>query len=272
MNRSLINYFSLVSLLALLAAGGCDEGNDTPSSATDPVEVNLFTKTQTDDTDAASSYRLLVFNTEGACVQNLSFVPGSGSVSLLAGNYSFATLTLPAGLALPAAGTTAGLTTSSRLAFDPDAVVQPFRLSPLTAVELRADGTSMAYTATLKPATGALSLHLSGMPGDKQVAFALKNMQTSVALDDMEYSGTAPYPLALNGETVCFPSDGNVMLSYQVGNDAVRTLDVGCALEAGNRLTVELAWKDDLPVLLLVSSTVTPWMPGNDGGETGSAE
>ena len=251
----------------LLAAGGCEGGEVAPPPA--PVEVSLAVKGLSGSSEASLSYRLLVFDSHDACVKNLSFVPGASSVSLDAGTYRFAALSVPEGLELPVAGTVEGMKPELAVGFG-TAPVREFRISPLAEVEVGEPST--VYKASLVPAPAVLSLHLSGLPSDKTVTFKLSRMYTSVGLDGQTYSGEAAYPLNPRGETVCFPCNGEVELTYTVDGDAPQTLRTGCVLEAGSRLSVHLAWSENVRVFVLLSSIVTDWTPGNGDGETGDAE
>lgn len=268
MNRIIRNSLQAACLSVLLAAAGCEGGE--PSAVTGPVEVNLFTKA--DANMQGTDCRLLAFNAGGDCVKNETFVPGSGKVSLSqAGKYRFALLSVPDGLDLPVAGTTEGLTSSFPLAFKAGSKVQAFWLSPATEeVETNATPT---YTATLMPATAVLSLRVTGMPSGKEATFRLSNMCASVNLDGSLSDMVTPYSLAMNGETVCLPSKGNIILSYTIeGLGFTRTLDFDTSLTAGSRLSVNLAWKDEVKTFIVLSTTVIDWTPGNGAGEEGSAE
>lgn len=271
MNIPVGNYLSVACLSALLlATGGCEGDEVSSPPATDPVEVSLFTKALPEGSEGMT-YRLLVFNKEGdQCVKNISFVPGSSSVSLASGTYCFATVSVPAGLQLPTVDAVTDVSTESTLGFG-DHPVREFRISAPTEIEVGEPST--AYTATLSLATAVVSLNLSNLPADLKVVFKLSRMYTAVGLDGRTYSGETAYPLNLQGETVCFPCHGNVELTYTVAGGNPQTIRVGNLLAAGNRLSVNLAWNENARVFLLLSSTVTDWIPGNgNDGETGDAE
>ncbi|MCD8270681.1 MAG: hypothetical protein LUD46_21115 [Parabacteroides sp.] len=258
---------SAACLSVLLAVGGCESGESLPASA-DPVEVSLFTKGITGSNESALSYRLLVFN-EQKCINNISFVPGSSSVSLAAGTYSFAALSVPEGLNLPAAADTPDEITPDWLLGFGSKPVREFRIGAPT--EVKVGDASTAYTATLESATAVVSLNLSNLPSDKEVKFKLSNMYTLVKLSDLTYSGETAYPLNLDGETVCFPCKGDVELTYTVDGGESKTIYTGSSLKAGSRLSVLLGWSEDAHTFLLLSSTVTDWVPGNGSAQEGSA-
>ncbi len=270
MKRSIQRYVPLASLsLALWLAWGC-EGNDAPGADLPPVSVSLVTKTSSGEVEStASARRVVVFDEAGECVQNYSFVPGSGTLSLDPGTYRMVTLSVPAGLGgLPDAGTTAGITPELALSFDAKASITPFSLSELTEETLSA---ASVYTATLLPATSLLSLRVSGLPEGSSAEFTLLGMYASVGLDGT-YAGSLDYPVSASGETVCFPTPGAATLSYSVDGGEPRSLPVGRTLEAGNRLTLELAWGEELREISVSGATVMDWIPGNDTGEAGDAK
>lgn len=268
MNRIIRNSLRAACLCTLLAVAGCEGGE--PSVTTGPVEVSLFTKA--DVNIQGTDCRLLVFKEGGNCVKNETFIPGSGKVSLdETGKYRFALLSVPDGLNLPKSGVTDDLTSSSSLSFEAGSKVQAFWLSPATE-EIETSATP-TYTATLMPATAVLSLRITGMPSEEVATFRLSNMYASVNLDGSAVGATTPYDLAINGETVCLPSKGNIVLSYTMASLGYsRTLDLGSTLTAGSRLSVNLAWKNDVKTLIVLSTTVTDWTPGNGDGDAGTAE
>lgn len=268
MNILYRNTLCLACLLVLLVAGGCDSNETSP--ATGPVEVSLDTKALPADSEAPLSYRLLVFNKENECVENISFVPGSSSVTLAAGTYRFATLSVPEGLDIPAVGSLEEIKPDMAFGFKNN-LVQAFRISPPS--EIKIDQTSAAYTAALLPVTATLSLNLVDLPAGKKVTFKLLHMYTSVGLDGKTYSGEVSYPLNLAGKTACFPSNGAVVLEYTIDGGSPQTLHIGSQLAAGNQLSVNLAWSENARVFLMLSSTIKEWGTGNgEEGETGSAE
>lgn len=270
MNIPVGNYLSVACLSALLlATGGCEGGEVSSPPATNPVEVSLYTKALPEGSEGMT-YRLLVFNKENdKCVKNISFVPGSSSVSLASGTYRFTALSVPEGLDLPAVDALNGVKPDLSVGFAAN-MVREFRISAPTEVEVGEPST--AYTATLSLATAVVSLNLSNLPADLKVAFKLSRMYTAVGLDGRTYSGETAYSLNLQGETVCFPCNGNVELTYTAGEGSPQTIRVGNLLAAGNRLSVNLAWSENARIFLLLSSTVTDWTPGNGNGEEGDAE
>lgn len=270
MIRFIKRYFPVASLsLALWLAWGC-EGNDTAGTELPAVSVSLFTKTLSGEPESTSSTRrVVVLDEAGKCVRNHSFVPGSGALSLTPGTYRMATLSVPAGLrGLPEANTTDGITPELALSFDAGGPITPFSLSELTEETLSA---SSVYTATLLPATSLLCLRVSGLPEGRSAKFTLLGMYASLRLDGT-YAGSLDYPISAEGETVCFPTPGMATLSYSVDGGDPRELSVGRALEAGNRLTLELAWNEELREIAVSGATVTDWIPGNDTGESGDAK
>lgn len=270
MKRSIKRYLPVVSLSLslLMAAGGCD-GGDGPVGGGSPVSVGLFTKTVTGEAESGSSPRRILVFKDGECVSNHSFVPGSGSLSLDGGAYRVATLSVPEGLDLPADGVVEGLVPSHSLGFAEGAPVSYFLLAPLTDLRVSASSAS-SYTATLVPATGILSLRVSGLPEGRELSFALKEMYASVGLDGAcDGDLLRDYPVAPDGETACFPTPAEATLSYSIDGGEPRTLPLGRALVAGNRLTAELAWNEDLKELRISDVTVNDWIPGDD--QTGEA-
>lgn len=270
MIRFFKRYVPVASLsLALCMAWGC-EGNDITETKLPAVSVSLFTKTSSGEPESSASMRrVVVFDGSGSCMRNHSFVPGSGALSLTPGTYRMVTLSVPAGLrGLPDAGTTAGITPELALSFDKESLIAPFSLSELTEETLSA---ASVYTATLLPATSLLSLRVNGLPEGSSAEFTLLGMYASARLDGT-YAGSLDYPVSTGGDTVCFPTLGAATLSYSIDGGEPRSLSVGRALEAGNRLTLELAWNEELREISVSGATVTDWIPGNDTGEAGDAK
>lgn len=259
-------YVSVAALSSLLSVVGVGCGTDgEPGGADVPaVSVGLYTRTQSGAAEeGAASRRALVFNENGACVANYSFVPGSGELSLKPGTYRMATLSVPKGLILPVAGDTQGITPDLRLSFAAGDSVGAFSLGTLEVVTVGTAYTS--YTATLAPVTGVLSLRVSGMPEGRSVEFELTGMYASVGLDGT-YEGSRDYPLSTDGETVCLPTPKGATLTYRIDGGDPRKLETDRELRAGNRLELELAWKADLSDIAIRQVMVTDWLPGGGDG------
>lgn len=259
-------YVSVVALVLLLSvvAAGCGTDDGTGGTEGPAVSVGLYTKNLSGETEGGTvSRRLLIFDQSDVCVAKYSFIPGSGEISLAQGTYRMATLSVPVGLqGLPAAGETAGVRPDTRLSFGESALNGALSLGVLETVTFGKDHAS--YTATLNPATGVLSLRISDMPEGLSAEFKLTGMYASVGLDGT-YGGSRDCPLAINGETVCFPIPHEAKLTYSVDGGNPRSLELGRKLEAGNRLQVELAWSEDQQTIVIRQTTVTDWLPG--GGD-----
>lgn len=266
MARLFSKYVSVAALVLLLSvvAAGCGTDDETGGAVGPAVNVGLYTKNLSGETEGDNvSRRLLVFDSKDVCVSNYSFIPGSGTISLVPDTYRMATISTPTGLqGLPAAGVTAGVGPDTRLSFGESALGGTLSLGRLETVAFGQDLTS--YTATLNPATGVLSLRISDIPEGLSAEFKLTGMYASVGLDGT-YAGSRDCPLAINGETVCFPTSHGAKLTYSVDGGNPRSLDLGRKLEAGNRLQVELAWSEDQQTIVIRQTTVTDWLPG--GGD-----
>lgn len=249
-------YLSALSAL-LLSVGGCSE-NDAPS---EPGAVTLLTRS---DGDAATNYRLLVFNEAGdECLQNKTFTSTGGKVQLAAGTYQFVTLTETAGLALPAAGTLEGLSLTEAIGLQPGVALQPFRISAAEPVVIP-DNT--VYDAALQPATCGLVLNAVGEEA-KKMTFSLKNMRAGICPNSSYPEATTAYPLQ-PGTNICLPTNGNAVLTYQPAGGASFDLSLDIPLEAGYTYTVDLSYSQGV---LSFKTTVTDWASGGDP-VTGRAE
>lgn len=266
MARLFSKYVSVAALVLLLSvvAAGCGTDDETGGAVGPAVNVGLYTKNLSGETEGDNvSRRLLVFDSKDVCVSNYSFIPGSGTISLVPGTYRMVTLNAPKGLqGLPAAGETNGVRPDMRLSFDNSALSGTLSLGMLETVTFGKYPTS--YTATLNPVTSMLSLRISDMPEGLSAEFKLTGMYASIGLDGT-YGGSRDCLLAINGETVCFPTSHGAKLTYSVDGGNPRSLDLGRKLEAGNRLQVELAWSDDQQQIVIRQTTVTDWIPG--GGD-----
>lgn len=249
-------YLSALSAL-LLSVGGCSE-NDAPS---EPGAVTLLTRS---GGDAATNYRLLVFNEAGdECLQNKTFASTGGKVQLAAGTYQFVTLTETAGLALPAAGTLEGLSLTEAIGLQPGVALQPFRISAAEPVVIP-DNT--VYDAALQPATCGLVLNAVGEEA-KKMTFSLKNMRAGICPNSSYPEATTAYPLQ-PGTNICLPTNGNAVLTYQPAGGASFDLSLDIPLEAGYTYTVDLSYSQGV---LSFKTTVTDWASGGDP-VTGRAE
>lgn len=249
-------YLSALSAL-LLSVGGCSE-NDAPS---EPGAVTLLTRS---GGDAATNYRLLVFNEAGdECLQNKTFASTGGKVQLAAGSYQFVTLTETAGLALPTAATLEGLSLTEAIGLQPGVALQPFRIS---AAEKIIIPNNTVYEAALQPATCGLVLNVVGEEA-KKMTFSLKNMRAGICPNSSYPEATTAYPLQ-PGTNICLPTNGNAVLTYQPAGGASSDLSLDIPLEAGYTYTVDLSYSQGV---LSFKTTVTDWASGGDP-VTGRAE
>lgn len=249
-------YLSALSAL-LLSVGGCSE-NDAPS---EPGAVTLLTRS---GGDAATNYRLLVFDEAGdECLQNKTFASAGGKVQLAAGSYQFVTFTETAGLALPAAGTLEGLSLTEAIGLQRGVALQPFRISVAEPVVIP-DNT--VYDAVLQPATCGLVLNVVGEETQK-MTFKLKNMYDGICLNSSDPTTTTAYPLQ-PGTNTCLPTNGNAVLTYQPAGGASSDLFLDIPLEAGYTYTVDLSYSQGV---LSFKTTVTDWASGGEP-TTGNAE
>ncbi|MFV0580671.1 MAG: fimbrillin family protein [Parabacteroides gordonii] len=249
-------YLSALSAL-LLSVGGCSE-NDAPS---EPGAVTLLTRS---GGDAATNYRLLVFDEAGdECLQNKTFASAGGKVQLAAGSYQFVTLTETAGLALPAAGSVDGLSLTEAIGLQPGVALQPFRISAAEKIVIP-DNT--VYDAVLQPATCGLVLNVVGEEAQK-MTFSLKNMRAGICPNSSYPEATTAYPLQ-PGTNICLPTNGNAVLTYQPAGGVSSDLFLDIPLEAGYTYTVDLSYSQGV---LSFKTTVTDWASGRDP-VTGRAE
>lgn len=229
-------------------------------------EVALTLRADGDETPAeGSDLRVLAFDASGACVANQSMVPGQSALTLPAGSYRMAALRPVGGLeGLPGAGTLAGVDAESRLSFGEGEAVKAFTLSALEAVEVSASGTT--YEADLKPATAAITLRIGNLPADVTCAFTLRGVYASVGLDGT-YADEGEIPLELDREQVCFPTAAGAEISYTLTDNGHETSGtIACALRAGERQTLELAWEP--PALIVRQVSVKDWESGStEAGE-----
>lgn len=258
-SMKILYYLSALSTLLLLA-GGCS-GGDAPDVEDQTGSVTLMTR---GDTDATTTYRLLVFNEDGmTCVKNINFGYNSDKLQLPSGTYKFVTLTEPVGTDLPAPGTIAGLTLSTPITVDGSVPLKPLRISKAETVEIPA---TKAYVAELEPATCNLILNISGDEAQKKVTYTLASMFNNIPLDGgSNLTFLKDYSLQ-KGINTCLPTSGKAELNYKL-NGTSSTIPLDFPLEAGYTYTVNLAYSDGV---ISLKTTVKTW--GDGGSQAGSAE
>lgn len=258
-SMKILYYLSALSTLLLLA-GGCSGGDD-PDVEDQTGSVTLMTR---GDTDATTTYRLLVFkDADGTCLKNINFGYNSDKLQLPSGTYKFVTLTEPVGTDLPAPGTIAGLTLSTPITVDGTVPLKPLRISNAEAVVIPA---TKAYVAELKPATCNLILNISGNEAEK-ATYTLASMYNNISLNNGSFNGSLNnYPLQ-SGTNICLPTNGNAELNYKLNSTSPSTIPLGFRLEAGYTYTVNLAYSDGV---ISLKTTVKTWDDG--GSQAGSAE
>lgn len=257
-SMKILYYLSALSALLLLA-GGCSGGN-APDVEDLTGSVTLTTR---GDTDATTTYRLLVFkDADGTCVKNINFGYNSDKLQLPNGTYKFVTLTEPVGTDLPAPGTIAGLTLSTPITVDGIVPLKPLRISEAKTVVIPA---TKAYVAELKPATCNLILNISGNEAEK-ATYTLASMYDNISLNGGSTQTTlVGYPLQ-RGTNTCLPTKEKAELSYEL-KGIPSTIPLGFHLEAGYTYTVNLAYSDGV---ISLKTTVKTWDDG--GSQAGSAE
>lgn len=257
-SMKILYYLSALSTLLLLA-GGCS-GSDAPDIEDLTGSVTLTTRR---DTDATTTYRLLVFNEDGkTCLKNINFGYNSDKLQLPNGTYKFVTLTEPVGTDLPAPGTIAGLTLSTPITVDGSVPLKPLRISEAEDVVIPA---TKAYVAELKPATCNLILNISGNEAEK-ATYTLASMYNNISLNGGSTQTTlVGYPLQ-RGTNTCLPTKEKAELSYEL-KGTPSTIPLGFRLEAGYTYTVNLAYSDGV---ISLKTTVKTWDDG--GSQAGSAE
>lgn len=253
---------TIAVLLALVALGGCSQDENLPANS--PHEVSLFTKTGGDTGSApiTGSYRIYAFNDQSECVINEAFVPGSSKLSfeqdgmyvlITLGNINTSALDIPMGKDKDLQSATIDYKEGQAIPMLYYANKPGFASS------------THSYTAQLEPAVGAIRLEITGHK--ELFTYALKNMYPSIRLSHvLEPDGgtgtpTASLPLA-NGETVnCFPTDGNITISYSLDGETGE-LATGIPYKAGKVVT--LYFTIDNNEVTLTSSGISGWEDGQD--------
>lgn len=257
-SMKILYYLSALSALLLLA-GGCS-GSDAPDVEDLTGSVTLTTR---GNTDATTTYRLLVFGKEDQCVKNIYFTNDGEKLKLPDGTYKFITLTESAGIELPAPGNVDKLNLNTLIPVKIDGSLKPFSIS--TPVEVSIP-TNKAYVAELKPATCNLILNISGNEAEK-ATYTLASMYNNISLNNGSFNGSLNnYPLQ-SGTNICLPTNGNAELNYKLNSTSPSTIPLGFRLEAGYTYTVNLAYSDGV---ISLKTTVKTWDDG--GSQAGSAE
>lgn len=257
-SMKILYYLSALSALLLLA-GGCS-GSDAPDVEDLTGSVTLTTR---GDTDATTTYRLLLFNEDGKkCLKNINFGYNSEKLQLPNGSYKFVTLTEPVGTDLPAPGTIDQLSLNTPITVDGSVPLKPLCISKAETVVIPA---TKAYVAELKPATCNLILNISGDEA-KDVKYTLASMYDNIPLDGGPFTGDFNDYQLYPGTNICLPTNGNAQLNYKLNNTS-STIPLDFPLEAGYTYTVNLAYSDGV---ISLKTTVKTW--GDGGSQAGNAE
>ncbi|KKB51294.1 hypothetical protein HMPREF1212_02024 [Parabacteroides sp. HGS0025] len=231
------------ALAVWLFAGGCSNESCLVSEPTVRGEITIQTRA-----DEVGEYRLLAFNAgNGICALN-QIIKADGAattLSLAGGNYKFVTLTGASQFDLPEAGTTDGLSLSGAITLKTDQSLKSCKISKVEEISIPA---ASVYAAELVPATCLVTLTMVNeamLPSGQTFACILKNMYNGICPDGSTPGTTlsAGYKLSTEKETICFPTNGNAVLTCQIGTGAVQELVLNKTFIAGMSYTVTLTYK-----------------------------